>query len=69
MENDVSISTLGTCIKCKYTPIVTMKIETTILKTILDLDIPGMEKSNLLFGLTEQLLLHQQGLRNRKNRH
>ncbi len=46
-----------------------MKNETTILKTIPNLDIPGMEKSNLLFGLTEQLLLHQQGLRNKKNRH
>ena len=46
-----------------------MKNETTILKTIPNPDIPGMEKSNLLFGLTEQLLLHQQGLRNRKNHH
>ena len=46
-----------------------MKNETTILKTIPNLDIPGMEKSNLLFGLTEQSLLRQQGLRNRKNRH
>ena len=69
MENDVSISTSGTCIKWKYTPIETMKNEITILKTIPNLDIPGMEKSNLLFGLTEQLLLHQQVLRNEKNRH
>ncbi len=69
MENDAYISTSGTCIKCKYIPIDTMKKETTILKTIPNLDIPGMEKSNLLFELTEQLLLHQQGLRNRKNHH
>ena len=44
-----------------------MKNETTILKTIPNLDISGMEKSNLLFGLTEQLLLHQQELKNKNN--